>query len=229
MNLGVLIWVHIRHPLLRHQWLKEETTSKKLSSDITPKYTSKISVELENDGLEDDYPFPGVYSQCSMLIFRGVTKKSGMIHFSKVVTTVEPSRFDDVLSSLLHGNMAFASTRTVPIGHTSIMEHTKKGCGDYPKYLGGGHHFDHCHWMIEWSEVGFIARDRKPKEDDRCWKILEVEGLIDFDEDDWHVNPMMQYMYCLIIYFLSLGHHFELKRSGDSKSGRGFQCQSETH
>ena len=32
----------------------------------------KINIEPENHGLVDDFPFPGVYSQVSMLIFRGV-------------------------------------------------------------------------------------------------------------------------------------------------------------
>ena len=75
------------------------------------------------------------------------------------------------------------------------------------KILGGGTKRPLPTLMIQWSEVGFIARDRKPKEDDICWEIVEVERLKDFDEDDWHVNPMMRYMYFWIIYVLSLGHH----------------------
>ena len=47
---------------------------------------SKINVEPENDGLEDDYPFPGVYSQCSMLIFRGVNSKE--LHPAQLVPTL---------------------------------------------------------------------------------------------------------------------------------------------
>ena len=31
----------------------------------------KINIEPENDGLEDDVPFQGVYSQVPLLIFRG--------------------------------------------------------------------------------------------------------------------------------------------------------------
>ena len=37
---------------------------------ITP---PRMNIEPENDGLEDDFPFPGVYSQVSCyIIFRGV-------------------------------------------------------------------------------------------------------------------------------------------------------------
>ena len=35
----------------------------------------KSNIESENDGLEDDFAFPGVYSQGSMLIFWGVPSR----------------------------------------------------------------------------------------------------------------------------------------------------------
>ena len=40
-----------------------------LEKTVTP---PKINIEPENDGLEDDFPFPGVVFSGSMLIFRGV-------------------------------------------------------------------------------------------------------------------------------------------------------------
>ena len=44
-------------------------TSKLLS--IAP----KINMELENDGLEDDFLFPGVYSRVPAVHFPGCTQK----------------------------------------------------------------------------------------------------------------------------------------------------------
>ena len=46
---------------------------------ITP---PKINIEPENNGLEDDFPFPGVFSG-SMLIFRGVTLRLKTYHPKK--------------------------------------------------------------------------------------------------------------------------------------------------
>ena len=40
--------------------LAESSNTKRIILVVTPQ---KIEIEPENDGLEDDFPFPGVYSQ----------------------------------------------------------------------------------------------------------------------------------------------------------------------
>ena len=47
-------------------------------------------MEPENDGLEDDFPLPGVYSFGSMLIFRGVTKNN-------IASENEPSQKETIV------------------------------------------------------------------------------------------------------------------------------------
>ena len=45
----------------------------------------KFNIEAENDGLEDDFPFPGGYS---ILIFRGVFKYTKSVTFGGVTVSV---------------------------------------------------------------------------------------------------------------------------------------------
>ena len=54
LNLDFLELLHRGSNLTADQWKK---------NDIWGCTPQKINMEPENDGLEDDFPFPGVYSQ----------------------------------------------------------------------------------------------------------------------------------------------------------------------
>ena len=86
----------------------------------------------------------------------------------------------------------------VPIGHTSIMNLSKRMWG-LSRIVGGPN--DHCHWMIQWSEAGRPMLEI-------AWYLPEIKDhragkaeRFDEDEDDWHVNPKSNDTTCIFESF----------------------------